>query len=113
MNVKSKLVLAAMAAVMASGTLLVPTVSHAAELRSGYDQVTARVDYADLNLATEEGQVRLERRVRAAVTRMCAVGDMRDQVALDARRECEKAARESADREVRLAVANYGKARRA
>lgn len=110
---RSKLVLAAMAAVIVSGTLVVPTVSSAAALKNGYDPVSVRVTHADLDLSSAAGQARLERRVEAAITRMCSVGDLRDRLSADASRECRETARGNASRDVKLAIAKFSKARRA
>lgn len=110
---KSKLVLAAMAAVIASGSLVVPTVSHAAEVKNGYDLVSASVKHGDLDLSSAHGKMRLERRLSAAITRMCSAGDQRDRLSVDASRECRETAARTAERELQLAIANYGRTRQA
>jgi UrcA family protein len=55
----------ALAALAISTALVVPTVSHAAERDS------VRVSYADLNLRTDFGQSKLQRRVAHAATLVC------------------------------------------
>jgi UrcA family protein len=57
--------LPALAAIAAAAALVVPTVSHAAEKSS------MRVSYADLNLTTDFGQNKLQRRVTYAARLVC------------------------------------------
>lgn len=58
----------ALGALALSALLVVPTVSHA------QDSQTARVTYADLNLAELGGQQTLGRRISFAADQMCGVG---------------------------------------
>ena len=58
----------ALGALALSILLVVPTVSHAQDLQ------TARVSYADLNLAEVGGQETLGRRISFAADQMCGVG---------------------------------------
>ena len=60
--------LPALGALALSALLVVPTVSHA------QDSQTARVSYADLNLADAGGQQALGRRISFAANQMCGVG---------------------------------------
>jgi UrcA family protein len=60
--------LPALAALAVAGSLVVPTVSIAAE------KTSARVSYADLNLATDQGKSTLDRRVAFAADALCGVG---------------------------------------
>jgi UrcA family protein len=64
--------LPALAALAIASTLVIPTVSQAA------DQATARVSYADLNLTTHSGQDRLQRRIFVAARSVCGSADLRD-----------------------------------
>ena len=61
--------LPALAALAVASALVVPTVSQAAEPRS------AHVSYADLNLATNVGQTKLQRRIAYAASTVCEVSD--------------------------------------
>jgi UrcA family protein len=60
--------LPALAALAVAGALVVPTVSMAAETTS------ARVSYADLNLATDQGRSALVHRVAYTADQLCGVG---------------------------------------
>ena len=62
----------AFAAVLAASSLVLPTVSQAAESNS------VRVTYADLNLATDFGQHSLEHRIVRAARIVCVYDDGRD-----------------------------------
>ncbi len=61
----------ALAALGVSCLLLVPTVADAQEFAS------ARVSYADLDLASDAGQVSLARRISSAADQLCGVGTWR------------------------------------
>jgi UrcA family protein len=74
--------LPALAALLAASALLTPTVSQAAE--AGY----VRVSYADLNLATDFGQDRLQRRIAFAAETVCGPADHRDVPFTQRVREC-------------------------
>ena len=98
---------------MAITALIVPATAQAAEdpvvVEGNIDRPFIVVSYADLNLAEEAGVARLNRRVRAAATRLCIqpglqpVGEeMRDQA-------CRKDALDDASRQIELAVADFGK----
>jgi UrcA family protein len=69
MMLKTLPALAALAVAMA---LVVPTVSQAEETTS------VRVSYADLNLTTDFGQNRLQRRIVFAAGQVCGLADPRD-----------------------------------
>lgn len=62
----------ALAALAVSATLLIPTIAHAQETRS------VRVTYADLNLVTDIGQERLQRRISFAAKSVCETPNGRD-----------------------------------
>ena len=64
--------LPALAALAMASALVVPTVSQAAEVPS------VRVSYADLNLATDFGQNKLQRRIAFAAGQVCGTSDPRD-----------------------------------
>jgi UrcA family protein len=64
--------LTAVAAAAVAATLLVPTVSEAADTDS------VRVSYADLNLASSIGQNTLQRRIVFAARVVCGPADQRD-----------------------------------
>ncbi len=110
---KSKTFLAAVAAVSATGGLMLPTVADAAELKVGHELVSVAVSYADLDLSSAQGQARLDRRVRAAVKQLCRTGPNPSLADHMAERECRALARTSADGEVRLAIAKVERTRRA
>jgi UrcA family protein len=74
--------LPALAALAVAGALVVPTVSLAAETNS------IRVSYADLNLATNPGQHRLERRVAEAARFVCVIEDSRELALSVATKDC-------------------------
>lgn len=64
--------LPAFAALTAATLLVIPTVSQAAE------EPSVRVSYADLNLSTDLGQNRLQRRIFYAAGVVCGTADPRD-----------------------------------
>lgn len=64
--------LPALAAVTFAAALVVPTVSQAQE------QASARVSYADLDLAKGLGQHELQRRIAFAASTVCGPADQRD-----------------------------------
>lgn len=82
--------LPALVALAVAAALVVPTISHAAE------RTSARVSYADLNLATGFGQDKLQRRIAFAARTVCdptdgvdlkfvrAVADCRSRAVADA-----------------------------
>ena len=61
----------AFAAIVAAATVVVPTVSQAAESNS------VRVSYADLNLASDAGADALQRRIGFAARVVCEIEDSR------------------------------------
>jgi UrcA family protein len=61
--------LPALAALAVATALVVPTISQAAE------RTSVRVSYADLNLATEFGQTKLQRRISFAAELVCDTTD--------------------------------------
>jgi UrcA family protein len=63
--------ISAFAAVVVAATFVVPTVSQAAESNS------MRVSYADLNLASQAGQSRLQHRIGFAARIVCEIEDSR------------------------------------
>jgi len=62
----------ALSALVVSSALIVPTVSQAAQPNS------VRVSYADLDLATNFGQDKLQRRIGFAAETVCGTADQRD-----------------------------------
>jgi UrcA family protein len=62
----------ALSALAVSSALVVPTVSQAAPVNS------VRVSYADLDLATDFGQGKLQRRISFAAETVCGSADPRD-----------------------------------
>ena len=64
--------LPALAALAIAAALVVPTVSQAAE------RTSARVSYADLNLTTQFGKDKLQRRISFAARTVCDTADARD-----------------------------------
>jgi UrcA family protein len=77
--------LPAVAALVVASALVVPTVSQAAE------QDSVRVTYADLNLASDFGQQRLQGRIAFAASVVCGPADHRDVPFLQAVGECRTA----------------------
>jgi UrcA family protein len=67
----------ALAAVLATAALILPTVSHASEFSSA-DGNSMSVSYADLNLASRPAQLTLERRIADAARVVCVYEDSRD-----------------------------------
>ena len=61
----------AVAAVLAASAFVVPTVAQAQEVAS------ARVSYADLDLASDLGQQNLQRRIFHAAESVCGIGAIR------------------------------------
>lgn len=78
--------LPALAALAVAAALVVPTVSHAAE------RTSARVSYADLNLATGFGQHKLQRRIAFAAETVCDPTDGVDLKFVRAVAECRSGA---------------------
>jgi UrcA family protein len=74
--------LPALAALVVASVLVVPTVSQAAETSS------VRVSYADLNLATDFGQYKLQRRLAFAAKSVCDTADPLDLKYVRAVSEC-------------------------
>jgi len=89
----------ALAALAVATTLVVPTVSQAAE------QTSVRVSYADLNLATDLGQHKLQRRILFAAELVCDKADRMDLIFARAVAECQNAAISDAQPAVAAAVA--------
>jgi UrcA family protein len=78
--------LPALAALAAATALVIPTVSHAEDTHS------VRVSYADLNLGTNFGQTKLQRRIAFAAETVCDTADARDFNFLRAVKTCRTAA---------------------
>lgn len=101
---KSLLLIAASAA---SAALVTPTV---AEARSANAEkvATERVFFGDLNLASEKGQARLDRRIQTALRRVC--GDPADRIvrAGAQARACMVEGRARVDGQVQLALGQPG-----
>jgi len=95
-----KIVLA-VAAIMASTTLLAPTVASAKDS----EQVSAAVSYRGLNLDAASGQEQLKKRVALAVRQMCADDAVRGVTRRSEVRACVADAAAVADQQVRQAMA--------
>ena len=91
--------LPALAALAVATTLLVPTVSQAAERSS------VRVSYADLNLATDLGQHKLQRRIAFAAELVCDKTDQLNLALSRAIAECQNGAIQDAQPAFTAAVA--------
>ena len=91
--------LPALAALAAATSLVVPTASQAAERSS------VRVSYADLNLATDFGQHKLQRRIAFAAELVCDKTDRMDLVFARAVAECQNGAIQDAEPAFAAAVA--------
>jgi UrcA family protein len=91
--------IAAMAALAIATALVVPTVSQAA------DRDSARVSFADLNLASDAGQKALQRRIAFAARSVCDQADPRDLDYMRAVSECRKEAITNAQPAYQAAVA--------
>ena len=92
--------LPALAALAAATSLVVPTVSQAAERSS------VRVSYADLNLATDFGQHKLQRRIAFAAELVCDKADPLNLAFARAVAECRNGAILDAQPAVAAAVAS-------
>lgn len=95
--------LPALAALAVAAVVLTPTVGQAAERES------VRVSYADLNLATDIGKTRLQRRIAFAASAVCDTTDGLDLNLARAVGECRQGAITDAQPAVAAAIA---KARR-
>ena len=91
--------LSALAALAVAAALLVPTVSQAAE------RTSARVSYADLNLSTNFGQHKLQRRIAFAAQTVCDPTDGIDRNFVRAVAECRTGAIADAQPAYEAAVA--------
>jgi UrcA family protein len=91
--------LPALAALAVAAALVVPTVSQAAE------RTSARVSYADLNLGTNFGQHKLQRRIAFAAETVCDPTDRIDLNFVRAVAECRSGAIADAQPAYQAAVA--------
>jgi UrcA family protein len=91
--------ISAVAAVTAASMLVVPTVSQASVSRS------ARVSYADLNLASPVGAQILERRIAGAAKFVCEIEDSRELALANATNSCRSDAIAGAQPQYEAAVA--------
>lgn len=91
--------LPAVAALAAATALVVPTVGHAAE------RTSVRVSYADLNLATDFGQNKLQRRITFAAQLVCDTTDPANLAFARAVSECRNGAIADAQPAVAAAIA--------
>lgn len=92
--------LPALAALAIATALVVPTVSQAAE------RTSARVSYADLNLTTQVGQDKLQRRISFAARTVCDTADGRDLKLVRVVAECRTGAIAEAQPAFQAAVNN-------
>jgi UrcA family protein len=90
----------ALAALAVAAVVVVPTVSHAEDTSS------VRVSYADLNLGTNFGQTKLQRRIAFAAETVCDTADARDFNFMRAVKECRGGAIAGAQPAYLAAVAN-------
>ena len=90
--------IAAFGALVIASALVVPTVSQAAASNS------VRVSYADLNLASEQGQNSLVRRMAFAARTVCEVEDSRELALAAATNSCRSDAIEAAQPQYEAAV---------
>ena len=74
-------------------------------------QVSTPVAYQDLDLSTGAGRSQLDRRIAAAVTRVCGTADPRDLDAVNDLRKCQRSARKAAigQAEIQSAKADAGR----
>jgi UrcA family protein len=72
----------ALTALAAASAMIVPTMTQAAEV------AFARVPYADLNLASHQGQRVLTHRIAFAADSLCGVGTWKELALKDAARDC-------------------------
>lgn len=95
------LMIAMMAAAVATPTLATPAL--AAE--RGYEQFAVKVQTADLDLATVSGQRNLDRRLDAALTRLCGMPVFHTRDELDALDDCRADAMKAAAPQIEAARA--------
>jgi UrcA family protein len=89
----------AVAALVAAGALVLPTVTRAADIN------TARISYADLDLASKVGQHSLTNRIEFAADRLCGVGNWKGLALADAANDCSSDAVSSTMPQYEAAVA--------
>ena len=89
------------AAAVASALCLSPTAGRADPV----EQVTRHIGYTDLDLATDAGRARLDRRLGAAIAEACGTASDLDLVGQNAVRRCRVAARQAAAAQRDLALA--------
>lgn len=107
---RMKIGAAGLAAAMTA--LIIPATAHAGEqpvvVEAVLDRPVVYVSYADLNLSEQAGLERLNRRVRAAATRLC-IEPGRQSIADETRDiACRDDALENASRQIEIAVASFG-----
>jgi UrcA family protein len=90
----------AFAALLVTSALVTPTVTQAQETRS------ARVSYADLNLASSAGQGRLQSRIAFAAWSVCDAGSYTDVVLMPIVQTCRSGAIAAAQPAYEAAVAS-------
>lgn len=90
----------AVAALLVTSALVTPTVTDAQETRS------ARVSYADLNLASSAGQAQLQRRIAFAARGVCDDGGYTDFIMMPIVLSCRNAAMAMAQPAYEAAVAS-------
>lgn len=88
------------AALLAAGLLVTPTVSQAAEANS------VSVSYADLNLGSKVGQHTLQRRIAGAARTVCVIEDSKELALALATNACRGAAIADAQPAYEAAVAS-------
>lgn len=83
------------------------TLAAASPALANMEQRSERVEFGDLNLGSENGVKRLNRRVSSAIKRVCGVHESRDVRFIAAARTCRKESESRASQDVELAIANY------
>lgn len=88
------------ASVAVGATLIVGTAMAASGATADTDAPSVRVNYHDLNLATEQGSLALYGRIVSAAYKVCQVSDIRDLTQVAAASACRAQAIERAVRDV-------------
>lgn len=70
-----------------------------------------QVDHSDLDLSSDKGQVKLQRRIRSAVREVCGNNTSRTLAETQIVMECQKQARADAMDKAEIAIALYNKGR--
>ncbi len=71
------------------------------------DPVSKIISYSDLDLSTEEGQKRLETRLKSAARAVCFEANGRELSKIQEQQQCTVKAISSAKRDMQIAIAKY------